>query len=126
MSACCSSAFRSSPRKPICSRFSGDGFNTRANFYSGSAVFCNRRGVELKFPFILKTTFPRNDPVDSIQKAPGYKIWGVDGVIYGPVELPTLVCWIKEERVNANTWIYQEEDDAWHKAGKIQELQMFF
>jgi hypothetical protein len=24
----------------------------------------------------------------------GYKIWAVDGVVYGPVELPTLVSWV--------------------------------
>jgi hypothetical protein len=55
-----------------------------------------------------------------------YKIWGVDGVIYGPVELPTLVGWVKEERVTAATWVYSERDDAWHKAADIAELLMFF
>ena len=64
--------------------------------------------------------------MDSNQTDPGYKIWGVDGVIYGPVELPTLVSWVKDERVAANTWIYREDNDAWQKAGQIQELQMFF
>jgi CRP-like cAMP-binding protein len=64
--------------------------------------------------------------MDSIQTGNGYKIWGVDGVIYGPVELPTLVCWVKDERVAATTWIYREDNDTWQKAGKIQELQMFF
>lgn len=56
----------------------------------------------------------------------GYKIWAVDGVVYGPVELPTLVQWIKEERVSAETWIFIEQTESWKKAGKIQELQMFF
>ena len=64
--------------------------------------------------------------MDSNQTGDGYKIWGVDGVIYGPVELPTLVNWIKDERVAANTWIYGESNDSWQKAGQIQELQMFF
>lgn len=64
--------------------------------------------------------------MDSDQKIPGYKIWGVDGVVYGPVELPTLVSWIKDARVVATTWIHCDEDDSWHKAGQIQELQMFF
>ena len=49
--------------------------------------------------------------MQSDDKIPGFKIWGVDGVIYGPVELPTLVNWIKDERVAANTWIYQDADD---------------
>lgn len=64
--------------------------------------------------------------MDSDQTIPGYKIWGVDGVIYGPVELPTLVNWVKDERVAANTWIYYNENDSWEKAGQIQELRMFF
>jgi len=64
--------------------------------------------------------------MDSNQTDPGYKIWGVDGVIYGPVELPTLVSWIKDERVTASTWIYREDNDVWQKAGQISELQMFF
>jgi hypothetical protein len=55
-----------------------------------------------------------------------YKIWGVDGVVYGPVELPVLVGWVKEERVTSTTWVYSERDDAWHKAADIAELLMFF
>lgn len=64
--------------------------------------------------------------MDSDQTIPGYKIWGVDGVVYGPVELPTLVSWIKDARVLATTWIHCDENDSWLKAGQIQELQMFF
>ena len=64
--------------------------------------------------------------MDSDQTGFGYKIWGVDGVIYGPVELPMLVSWIKDERVTATTWIYREENDSWQKASQIQELQLFF
>ena len=56
----------------------------------------------------------------------GFKIWGVDNVVYGPVELPTLVSWVKEERVTADTWIYSEQNDAWRKAPAVPELQMFF
>lgn len=56
----------------------------------------------------------------------GFKIWGVDNVIYGPVELPTLVGWVKEERVTAETWVYSEQADAWQKAPAVAELRMFF
>jgi hypothetical protein len=56
----------------------------------------------------------------------GYKIWGVDGAIYGPVELPVLVNWVKEERVTATTWIYLSSDDSWLRASEISELRMFF
>jgi hypothetical protein len=60
------------------------------------------------------------------ERGVGFKIWGVDGVVYGPVELPELVGWVKEERVTASTWVYSEGADAWHKAKDVSELRMFF
>ena len=56
----------------------------------------------------------------------GYRIWGVDNVIYGPVEMPTLVSWIKEQRVTSDTWIYSERDAGWNRAAKIPDFQLFF
>src|SRR5882757_9196471 len=56
----------------------------------------------------------------------GFKIWAVDNQVYGPVELPTLVSWVKDERVTADTWIFSEPDDAWHKAAQMPELKLFF
>lgn len=56
----------------------------------------------------------------------GFKIWAVDNIVYGPVELPTLVSWVKEERVTRDTWIYGEAADKWSKAADVPELQMFF
>jgi CRP/FNR family cyclic AMP-dependent transcriptional regulator len=53
-------------------------------------------------------------------------IWGIDQSAYGPVELPTLVSWIKDERVLAETWIYIARDVAWRRATDVPELQMFF
>ena len=53
-------------------------------------------------------------------------IWGVDHAAYGPVELPTLIAWIKEERVLADTWIFVRRAEAWRRAAEITELQMFF
>ena len=65
-------------------------------------------------------------PSNASNSVPGYKIWGVDGVIYGPVELPTLVAWVKDERVTAPTWVYTTHDDRWHKASELSELALFF
>ena len=62
----------------------------------------------------------------SDDSAVGYVIWGADHVVYGPVELPTLVGWVKDERVTADTWIYLERTDCWEKAAHVPELQMFF
>jgi len=56
----------------------------------------------------------------------GFNIWGADHAVYGPVELPTLVNWVKEERVTADTWIFPEQNDCWQKAAQLPELQMFF
>src|SRR5260370_35920887 len=55
-----------------------------------------------------------------------FKIWGVDNVVYGPVELPTLISWVKDERVTAKTWVFSEKDDCWQKAATAPELRMFF
>jgi hypothetical protein len=56
----------------------------------------------------------------------GYRIWGVDNVIYGPVELPVLVNWIQDERVTAQTWVFCEQEGVWQKAAAVPELHMFF
>ena len=55
-----------------------------------------------------------------------FYIWGIDQAAYGPIELPTLVSWIKDERVLADTWIFTSRDLAWRKASDFPELQMFF
>ena len=56
----------------------------------------------------------------------GYKIWAVDDVVYGPVELSILTSWIREERVTAQTWIFINQSVSWHKAADISELQRLF
>ena len=55
-----------------------------------------------------------------------YSIWAADNVVYGPVELPVLIGWVKDERVLADTWVYDSQNDRWRKAAKIPELQLFF
>ena len=53
-------------------------------------------------------------------------IWGIDDSPYGPVELPTLVNWIKDERVLEDTWVFTRRDSQWQRAADITELKMFF
>jgi hypothetical protein len=53
-------------------------------------------------------------------------VWGSDQTAYGPVELPTLVAWVKDERVTTDTWIYVARTGSWQKAAEVPELQMFF
>ena len=56
----------------------------------------------------------------------GFIVWGIDQTPYGPVELPTLVAWVKDERVTADTWVYAAKNCSWQKASDVPELQMFF
>jgi hypothetical protein len=56
----------------------------------------------------------------------GFTVWGIDKTPYGPVELPTLISWIKDERVMADTWVFDARNCSWSKASEIIELQMFF
>src|SRR5256885_16982069 len=53
-------------------------------------------------------------------------VWGIDQTAYGPVELPTLVSWVKDERVTADTWVFAGKNNSWQKASQVPELQMFF
>ena len=55
-----------------------------------------------------------------------FTVWGIDQTAYGPVELPTLVSWVKDERVTAETWIFAGRTGSWQKAVEVPELQMFF
>ena len=57
---------------------------------------------------------------------PRYRIWAADDVVYGPVELPQLVEWIQDERVEADTWIYIEHEGKWQQASKVPDFGMFF
>ncbi len=56
----------------------------------------------------------------------GYKIWAVDNVVYGPVNLAILMHWTKEERITADTWLYVGAEDQWKKAADLAELSAFF
>jgi hypothetical protein len=55
-----------------------------------------------------------------------YWIWGIEYAAHGPVELPQLIEWIKDERVLADSWVYRDPDNTWNRAGQVPELKMFF
>ena len=58
--------------------------------------------------------------------APRYRVWGMDDVAYGPVELPELTNWVLDERVTDDTWGFAEESGDWVKAAQMPELTIFF
>ena len=56
----------------------------------------------------------------------GFIVWGIDHNPYGPVELPVLVAWVRDDRVTADTWVFGVHTGVWQKASEMPELQMFF
>lgn len=64
--------------------------------------------------------------MDPAPQEVGYKIWAVDDVVYGPVDMPTLVEWIKDERVVADTWVFVIHEGKWVKAGQMPEMRTVF
>jgi len=61
-----------------------------------------------------------------IDETPLYRVWGMDNVAYGPVELPVLTNWVLDERVTADTWVFAEVNQTWTKAAEMPELTIFF
>ncbi len=63
--------------------------------------------------------------MDTDTGIPGFMIWGIDNVVYGPVDLPTLIAWVKDERVTTHTWVFVQAENQWLPARNIPQLQMF-
>ena len=59
-------------------------------------------------------------------EAPVYWTWGADNIAYGPVELPALISWIRDERVVASSWVIRDDDKIWRRASEQPDLIMFF
>jgi CRP-like cAMP-binding protein len=55
-----------------------------------------------------------------------YHVWGVDRTVYGPVDASTLLSWVQNERVTADTWVFRGSDSNWQKAAEMPELQALF
>src|SRR6059036_3079728 len=84
--------------------------------------------------------FPRRALIDKLWSSPGsgdckvmveniaplYYVWGIDNIAYGPVELPALVSWVKQERVLNDTWVFSGASNTWTKATELPELKPLF
>ena len=55
-----------------------------------------------------------------------FVVWGIDQTAYGPVELPTLVSWVKDERVTADTWIFAARTASWQKDHSFPSFRCSF
>jgi hypothetical protein len=64
--------------------------------------------------------------VEPEETGSGYWVWGVDNAAYGPVELPALVDWVRDDRVTSGTWVFSEASGSWHRADHLPELQVVF
>jgi CRP-like cAMP-binding protein len=60
------------------------------------------------------------------EAANDFIIWGIDDAPYGPVELPVLVDWVKDERVLKDTWVLVRRSGTWQRASDIPELDQIF
>ena len=55
-----------------------------------------------------------------------FKVLSSDNLIYGPIDLATLVQWVRERRVQRETWVHLETENNWVAAGAISALQPEF
>lgn len=55
-----------------------------------------------------------------------YWVWDTDRITYGPIDLFTLVDWVREQRVTAESWIFCERRLTWSKAATLEELKLLF
>jgi len=55
-----------------------------------------------------------------------YWVWDTDCITYGPIDLFTLVEWVKDQRVLADTWIFCERRETWLRAAALDELKLLF
>jgi hypothetical protein len=78
------------------------------------------------FLFITDLDFVRTVVMAASLSRSGYRIWAIDDVVYGPVDLATLRGWVQEERITRQTWIFDQEKDGWQKAEMMPELQTCF
>lgn len=55
-----------------------------------------------------------------------YWVWDTDKITYGPIDLFTLVDWVREQRVTPESWIFCERRLTWAKAATLEELKLLF
>lgn len=55
-----------------------------------------------------------------------YWVWGADKLGQGPLDLFTLVDWVRKRRITPETWIYCERRQTWTKAPQLEELKLLF
>lgn len=60
-------------------------------------------------------------------ESPGvFKVLSSDNLIYGPIDLATLVQWVQERRVQRETWVFLAEANNWVAAESVDGLKREF
>ena len=89
---------------------------------SGPAQFCARRLtspanlLEPGFGFCYDS-FMKADSIETT-----FKVLSSDKLIYGPIDLVTLIQWVQERRVQRETWLHLETANKWVAAGVMEVL----
>ncbi|HMJ65969.1 MAG TPA: cyclic nucleotide-binding domain-containing protein [Candidatus Binatia bacterium] len=72
-----------------------------------------------------------DDPVQPATQAETYKVWAIDNMVYGPIDLTTLIGWVQEGRVVPDTWVHMAGDSVgpsghWWRAKDLAPLREHF
>lgn len=55
-----------------------------------------------------------------------FRVFGLDRQVYGPVSVGMLLDWVKDGRVQRDTWIHADSADSWCRAEELPELRALF
>jgi len=64
--------------------------------------------------------------MEAKSRASQYRIWANEKIIYGPFNLPALVDWVRQRRVQSDTWVYCDRRGTWNQAASLEELKQMF
>ena len=53
---------------------------------------------------------------------PAFRVLSSDDRTYGPIDLPTLIQWVRERRVQRGTWVLSVTSNHWTPAGSVNAL----
>jgi len=63
---------------------------------------------------------------ECLQEVESYKVWAGDNMVYGPIELQTLIAWVQEGRVTPQTWVHTASRNCWVRAKDFPSLREHF
>lgn len=55
-----------------------------------------------------------------------FMVWAPDQMVYGPLELAGLIEWVREGRIQRQTWVLSRSENRWVQAESIESLKPFW